>query len=168
MEDVSAAAVVFADGVNALLPDQEDGEIDGTALTAVRSLTPTWHRRCGRRLLWGMIGFFVALVAFTVAAGLAGTAVSVVIMALIGGITWVCLGIGVYTVRRGLRERWLRRHGITVTATAAATPGAYVYMDGTGTYRGFVHGEDGPYVTVSYDPRDPADVLVPRRRTCAF
>jgi hypothetical protein len=109
-----------------------------------------------------MFGFLVALVAFTVVAGLAGTAASVIVMLPIGGITWVCLGIGMYTVRRWLRERWLRRHGITVTAKAAATPGAYVYMDGTGTYRGFVHGDDGPYVTVSYDPRDPADVLVPQ------
>ncbi|MGW7285758.1 hypothetical protein ACWGH4_09715 [Streptomyces sp. NPDC054847] len=158
VEDVSeAAATVFADGVNAMLPDREDDETDGTALTVVRALTPTWHQRFVRRLLWGLLGFFVALVAFTVVAGLAGTAASVIFMLPIGGITWVCLGVGVYTVRR-----WLRRHGITVTATAAATPGAYVYMDGTGTYRGFVHGDDGPYVTVSYDPRDPADVLVPQ------
>ncbi|WP_307705290.1 hypothetical protein [Streptomyces sp. V1I6] len=163
VEDVSeAAAAVFTDGVNALLPDREDGEVDGTALTVVRSLTPTWHQRFVRRLMWGLFGFLVTLVAFTVAAGLAGTVVSVIAMVLIGGITCVCLGIGVYTVRRWLRERWLRRHGITVTATEAATPGAYVYMDGTGTYRGFMHGEDGPYVTVSYDPRDPADVLVPQ------
>jgi hypothetical protein len=163
VEDVSeAAAAVFADGVNAMLPEREDDETDGTALTVVRTLTPTWHQRFVRRLLWGMFGFLVALVAFTVVAGLAGTAASVIVMLPIGGITWVCLGIGMYTVRRWLRERWLRRHGITVTAKAAATPGAYVYMDGTGTYRGFVHGDDGPYVTVSYDPRDPADVLVPQ------
>ncbi|MGW7194624.1 hypothetical protein [Streptomyces chryseus] len=163
VEDVSeAAAAVFADGVIALLPDREDGEVDGTALTIVRSLTPTWHQRFVRRLLWGMFGFFVTLVACAVAAGLAGTAVSVIAIVVFGGITWASLGVGVYTVRRWLRERWLRRHGITVTATAAATPGAYVYMDDTGTYRGFMHGEDGPYVTVSYDPRDPADVLVPQ------
>ncbi|WP_138908476.1 hypothetical protein [Streptomyces chryseus] len=72
------------------------------------------------------------------------------------------LGVGVYTVRRWLRERWLRRHGITVTATAAAPPGAHVYMDDTGTHRGLLRGEDGPYVTVSHDPRDPADALLPQ------
>ncbi|MEU8776866.1 hypothetical protein [Streptomyces sp. NPDC048606] len=163
VDDVSeAAATAFADGLNALLPDREDGEVDGAALTVVRSLAPTWHRRFVRRFLWGMLAFLVTLVAATVAAGLTGTAASVIMMIPIGGITWLSCGVGVYTVRRWLRERWLHRHGVTVIATAAATRGAYVYVDGTGTYRGFVHGEDGPYVTVAYDPGDPADVLVPQ------
>jgi hypothetical protein len=52
-----------------------------------------------------------------------------------------------------------RRHGDRHPGHDAR--GAYIYPDATGTYRGFVHGEAGPTITVAFPSEDPADVLVP-------
>ncbi|MFF8279218.1 hypothetical protein ACF05T_24360 [Streptomyces lateritius] len=59
------------------------------------------------------------------------------------------------------RERWLE-HGITVAASQAGIPGAYLYTDTGGTTRVLPHLGFAPFVRASYDPRDPANALVPQ------
>ncbi|MGW3661015.1 hypothetical protein ACWD6R_37660 [Streptomyces sp. NPDC005151] len=80
--------------------------------------------------------------------------------------------VGVYCVGTWNRERRLLRHGVTVVASQANRPGAYLYTDNTGTTRVLSHMGFEPFVRASYDPRDPSDVLVPQapfmRRFNAF
>ncbi|MFF9338249.1 hypothetical protein ACF1CG_00575 [Streptomyces sp. NPDC014773] len=163
IDDVDeAAATAFADGVNALLANRtDDDDVDGAPFAVVRSLRPTWRKRFLRRMARGALWHLLALVAACAAAGAYGRWDVVLLTVLLGGLSWLGLWLGLYGVIRSRRERWLQRHGVTATATRATTRGAYVYPDATGTYRGFVHGEAGPAITVAHPPGDPADVLVP-------
>ncbi|GGR13964.1 hypothetical protein GCM10010497_15160 [Streptomyces cinereoruber] len=164
IDDVDeAAATAFADGVNAILANRTDSDdVDGAPFAVVRSLAPTWRTRFHRRMLRGVLGHLLALVVLCVVAGVLDEWGVVVVTILLGGLAWLGLWTGLYGVIRARRERRLRRYGVTVTATRATmSRGGYVYPDATGTYRGFLHGEAGPTITVIHPPEDPADVLVP-------
>jgi hypothetical protein len=164
VDDVDeAAATAFADGVNAILANRTDSDdVDGAPFAVVRSLAPTWRTRFHRRILRGTLWHLVVLVVLCVVAGSLGRWDLVLLTVPIGGFAWLGLWLGLYAVIRARRERRLYRYGVTVTATRATmTRGAYVYPDATGTYRGFLHGEAGPTITVAHPPEDPADVLVP-------
>lgn len=163
IDDVDAeAAVRFAEGIDALLANRTDDEdVDGAPFAVIRSLRPTWRKTFLRRLLWGVLGYLLALVAVCAVAGALGEWDVVIMTIPFGGMSWLALWFGVYGVVRSRRERWLLTHGVTATATRATNRGAYIYPDGTGAYRGFVHGEAGPAITVAFPPEDPADVLVP-------
>ncbi|WP_329120766.1 hypothetical protein [Streptomyces sp. NBC_01353] len=162
IEDVSeAAAVVFADALNALLPVPTD-DIDGTSYTVVRSLSPTWHQRFLRRIKWLVIGCLGAVVALCVVVAVAGQAGIIIGLVPVGGITTAGLGVGAYTVGRWIRERRLIRHGVMVFATPSDAPGVYLYTDNTGTTRPLAYWGSEPFVQAGYDPRDPSDALVPQ------
>ncbi|MGW0120493.1 hypothetical protein [Streptomyces sp. NPDC003327] len=164
VDDVDeAAAAAFADGVNAILANRTDSDdVDGTPFAVVRSLAPTWRSRFHRRILRGALGHLLALVVLCVVAGGLDEWDLVLLTVPVGGFAWTGLWLGLYGVMRARRERLLYRHGVLVTATRATmTRGGYVYPDATGTYRGFLHGEAGPTITVAHPPEDPADVLVP-------
>lgn len=164
IDDVDeAAATAFADGVNAILANRTDSDdVDGAPFAVVRSLAPTWRTRFHRRILRGTLWHLLALVVLCLVAGSLGRWDLVLLTVPIGGFAWLGLWPGLYGVIRARRERWLRGHGVMVTATRATmSRGAYIYPDATGTYRGFLHGEAGPTITVAHPPEDPADVLVP-------
>ncbi|AJF63200.1 hypothetical protein [Streptomyces vietnamensis] len=164
IDDVDeVAATAFADGVNAILANRTDSDdVDGAPFAVVRSLAPTWRTRFHRRILRGALWHLLALVVLCVVAGALDKWDVVILTIPVGGLAWLGLWIGLYGVIRARRERWLYRHGVMVTATRATmTRGGYVYPDATGTYRGFLHGEAGPAITVAHPPEDPADVLVP-------
>lgn len=155
-------AVLFADTINELLANRTDrDDIDGTPFAVIRSLAPTWRDRFRRRLLWGVLGHLLALIALAVVAGSLGHWDVVIIEIPVGGIGWLAFGFGAYGVGRSRRERWLERHGVAVTATRATTPGAYIYPDGAGDYRCFLHAPAGAALPAYYPPEDPRDVLVP-------
>ncbi|MEW1904466.1 MULTISPECIES: hypothetical protein [unclassified Streptomyces] len=164
IDDVDeAAATAFADGVNAILANRTDSDdVDGAPFAVVRSLAPTWRMRFHRRILRGTLWHLLALVVLCVVAGSLDRWDLVLLTVLVGGLAWLGLWPGLYGVIRARRERWLYRHGVMVTATRATmSRGGYVYPDATGTYRGFLHGEAGPTITVAHPPEDPSDVLVP-------
>ncbi|MFF1508472.1 hypothetical protein [Streptomyces sp. NPDC058326] len=164
VDDVDeAAATAFADGVDAILANRTDSDdIDGAPFAVVRSLTPTWRTRFHRRILRGALWHLLALVVLCLVAGSLSRWDLVLLTVPMGGFAWLGLCPALYGVIRARRERWLYRHGVMVTATRATmSRGAYIYPDATGTYRGFLHGEAGPTITVAHPPEDPADVLVP-------
>ncbi|ALC24788.1 hypothetical protein ACH46N_11965 [Streptomyces pristinaespiralis] len=162
IEDVSeAAAVVFADAVNALLPERTE-EVDGGALLVLRTFAKTRRQKFLRRLKWFVFGCLGGVVALCVTAGIAGVTGLAIAIVPIGAIATASLGVGVYCVWTWNRERRLLKHGITVVASRAGRPGAYLYTDSTGTTRVLSHWGVEPYVRASYDPQDPSDVLVPQ------
>ncbi|MDX2297798.1 MULTISPECIES: hypothetical protein [Streptomyces] len=155
-------AALLVDTINDLLANRTDrDDVDGARFAAIRSLAPRWRHRFARRVRRGVLGYLLALVVLAVVAGSLGHWDVVIVEIGVGGISGLALGFGTYGVGDGLRERWLRRHGVAVTATRATSPGAYVYPDGTGDYRIFVHGRAGAAITAYYPPGDPADVDVP-------
>lgn len=165
IEDVSeAAATAFADAVNGLLEDPaaDTEDVDGAALVVLRTIRTLWRERFMRRLKWLVIGSVGTLVALSVVTGIAGGAVYPVMIVVFGGIGTAGLWIGAYLVGTWLHERRLLKHGITVLAAPATMSGLYLYVDTDGLTRTVSHLGGAPFLQVSYDPRDPADVLVPQ------
>ncbi|GAA1534788.1 hypothetical protein GCM10009730_50080 [Streptomyces albidochromogenes] len=161
IEDVSeAAATAFASGVNSLLAEPDE-EVDGAALVVVQTLKTLWRVKFLRRLKWFVLGCVGTVVALGVIAGIVGDAGYVIIFVPFGFITVAALGAGAYAVGTWNHERRLLKHGVTVFARPADQPGAYLYTDTAGMTRGVTHMSSAPYVQVSFDPQDPADVLVP-------
>ncbi|MEV8533122.1 hypothetical protein [Streptomyces sp. NPDC051211] len=168
IEDVSeAAAVVFADAVNALLPDPVE-EVDGGALVVVRSFARTRLQKFRRRLAWcvlgalgGVVGLSVALIATADASDAKGSAF---VSGIIGGLTVLFIGAFVLFTGSSFHERRLRRHGVTVVAVRTDRPRVYQYEDNTGTTRYLSYLSAAPFEQVSYNPGDTSDVLVPRTR----
>ncbi|MFJ5707773.1 hypothetical protein [Streptomyces sp. NPDC093105] len=159
-------ATLFADTINDLLANRTDSDdVDGARFAAIRSLAPRWRHRFARRILRGALGYLLALVVLAVVAGSLGHWDVVILEIPVGGISCLALGFGAYGFGQSMRERWLQRHGVAVTATRATSPGAYVYPDGTGDYRIFVHGRAGAAITALYPREDPGDVLVPSPRS---
>lgn len=162
IEGVSeAAAVAFADGVNALLTEPAE-EIDGSALVVLRTIRTHWRERFLRRLKWFVLGCLGMVVALCVVAAIVGNAGYAIAIVPVGAITTAGLGVGAYCVGTWNRERRLLGHGITVVASQADMVGAYLYTDTAGTTRVLSHPGFEPFVRASYDPSDPADVLVPQ------
>jgi hypothetical protein len=162
IEDVSeAAAVVFVDAVNALLPEQTE-EVDGSALVVLRTFARTRRQKFLRRLKWFVFSCLGGVVALSVTAGIAGDVPIAITVVPFGFIGTLGIGVGVYCVGTWNRERRLLRHGVTVVASQANRPGAYLYTDSTGTTRVLSHMGFEPFVRASYDPREPSDVLVPQ------
>ncbi|MFF2570996.1 hypothetical protein [Streptomyces sp. NPDC058084] len=164
IEDVSAAAAVtFADAMNASLPQPVE-DVDGDALVDLRAITKTWletyRRRLGRVML-GYLGGVLALALTTAVVGDERTGVAgAVFIVMFGVLAALPLWLGAVCVVPWFHETRLRRHGVTVDAVQADDPETYQYTDGTGTTRVFSHPSTAPSVQASYDPRDPSDVVV--------
>ncbi|MFJ8295008.1 hypothetical protein ACIQ9R_03945 [Streptomyces sp. NPDC094447] len=172
IEDVSeAAAVVFADAVNSLLPARSD-EVDGAALVVVRSIGRTRLRTFRRRAVWGTLGALAVVIGLTVpfvdaADGPDGQG-SAVVSGILGGITVLALGLAVLFTGPSVYERRLRRHGVTVVAERTDRPRVYRFEDGTGTTRYLSHLSVAPYEQVAYHPRDASDLVVVRNPFARF
>ncbi|MFI9112723.1 hypothetical protein [Streptomyces venezuelae] len=173
IEDVSAAAaVVFTDAVNALVPRPVE-EVDGPALVELRTFTKTWvetyRGKVGRVLLGGLGGILVLAVITAIVGDEKTAFAGAVFMIPFGGMAVVGLWFGAVCTGPWLHETRLRRHGVTVVAEQAADgPWKYAYMDSTGTTRVFTHPSAVPSVEVSYDPQDPSDVLVLQESSTRF
>ncbi|MFF9623772.1 hypothetical protein [Streptomyces griseosporeus] len=176
--DVSAAAAtVFADTVNAALPERaaDEDAVDGSALVVIRSLVldddveeaafaendvriglPSY----GRRLLYTGCA---AVAVLAVVVGLSGGNWSRAIATLLLGEA----GVGVtYFTAMGLTTSWrdwyLPRYGITVDGRQVFrdgdTPHAFTATDGVTRY---ISGHNkGKPVRVAYHPRNPANAVV--------
>ncbi|GAA4936725.1 hypothetical protein GCM10023237_68930 [Streptomyces coeruleoprunus] len=69
--------------------------------------------------------------------------------------------VGAYCVGTWNRERHLLKHGITVAASPANTPGTYLYTDSAGMARVLSDRDVEPCLRASNNLQDPSDVLVP-------
>lgn len=154
------AAVRFADGINALLANRTDSDdVDGAPFAVIRSLRPTWRKKFHRRLLRGALAYLLALVALIAVAAALGEGDLALILIPFGGLSWLALWCGAAGAVRAWREKWLLTYGVVTTAVRA-TRGGYIYPDGSGAWRGFVHSQAEPSIPVAFPPDDPADVLV--------
>ncbi|MFD5322804.1 DUF3592 domain-containing protein [Streptomyces sp. NPDC127092] len=175
VEDVNAAAaVIFADAVNAALPARAAGDeaVDGATLVVTRSLrvavdeselpdddaTPAAYVRGGfaaaalvallAALVWS-VGEEPSRAIATLPVGMPGVAIA----------TYAAPGIPM------VRRRWyLPRHGVTVEGRHVyrhgTTTNAYVATDGVTRY---VRGSNGGRsIQVAYDPRNPERAVVRR------
>ncbi|MFF9144389.1 hypothetical protein ACF1BN_05980 [Streptomyces sp. NPDC014861] len=151
----------FADRMNeALARRVDDDDVDGARFAVIRHLGPTWRKGFHRRLGRGLLAHLLALLALGVAGAVTGHGDVVAAAVVLGGFGWLCLAMGWYGAARSRRERWLRRHGVLATAVRTTGRGGYMYPDGTGAYRGFLHGDDDPALTVGFPADAPEDVLV--------
>ncbi|MFB7375573.1 hypothetical protein ACFC0D_37765 [Streptomyces sp. NPDC056222] len=172
--DVSAAAAsVFADVVNAALPERAEGEtvIDGATLVVTRSLIAGEEEdeddevRGGlpKPAKWTTYTAFAAVAALAVVVGLLDRNWGRGIATLLLGE----LGVGAsFLAWAGLTSVWedwyLRRYGITVDARQiyrnGTTTNAYTDTDGVTRYVG--GSNKGKPVQVAYHPRKPLTAVV--------
>ncbi|MEU8619835.1 hypothetical protein [Streptomyces sp. NPDC048623] len=155
-----AAAIAFADGVNSLLLEPEpDEEVDGASLVVLDTIKTRWYRGHMRRVKWFALGCLGAVVVLSVINGVAGTAVHVVGIVMVGVVAGLCLvaawmGLGAWFHRRQVRKR-----GTKEFARPANVPGTFLYVDRAGMARTVSSFASGPYLEIVYDPEDPADVF---------
>ncbi|WP_370412703.1 hypothetical protein [Streptomyces fradiae] len=175
VEDVSAAAAsVFADAVNAALPERAPGEetVDGATLVATRSLVFD-DEESAREEEDAEVG--LPTHKGWVYAACAAVAILAVVVGLIDknwgrGIATLLLGeagVGVtYVALVGLSGLWwewyLPRYGITVDGQQVfrdgGTTNAFTATDGVTRH---IHGENkGRPVRIAYHPRNPRNATV--------
>jgi hypothetical protein len=160
-----AGAAMFVATVNASLPGVagRDTTVDGSALVEAQTWPRSRRERKARLVkLWSAaaVGLVVVL---CVLISLAGEAVGVVLFVPMGGAAAASLvGSGV-ALSSWYREWRLTRHGITTfAAEVPGEPGMYLYTDPAGLIRNVFTWAGLVTVKVSYDPRDPGNVILPR------
>ncbi|WP_329120768.1 hypothetical protein [Streptomyces sp. NBC_01353] len=172
IEDVSrAAATVFADVVNGVLPERPAGEaaVDGATLVTTRSLRAPAEEEdeeadpTGTRIKWAGIGLGIALVAFSVVVGIAGKHVGRGIAVLLLGALGAAATIVVGGMILSAWERWyLPRYGITVEASQVFLDGrtTYAYADAEGKLHPISSSPKGETIRVAYSPRKGKGAVV--------
>jgi hypothetical protein len=174
IEDVSAAAAtVFADVVNAALPERTHDEetVDGSTLVVTRSLRPaaededeeTDGRGFPARAKWMTFAAAVAVAALAVVVGVVDKNWARGIATLLLGE----LGVGAsFLACLGLWSMWddwyLPRYGITVDGKQVYRHGTTTnaYMDTNGVTHHVGGGSKGKPVQVAYHPRKPQTAVV--------
>ncbi|MBC9715375.1 hypothetical protein H9Y04_22765 [Streptomyces sp. TRM66268-LWL] len=167
VEDVSeAAAKLFAEAVDALLPEPRDGT-DGSALVTVRAITesPREKDRRRRRILTAVIAFVCLVLA--VAVGLHGEWSLVPAIVLVGPVGGFLTVVGADLARLEYLAWQLPRHGVTVEAGQAGETrilgGAFrvfVYTDLHGVHRSVYDRSRSATLQVAYRPDRPDIVTV--------
>ncbi|MCT4352773.1 hypothetical protein M5362_06470 [Streptomyces sp. Je 1-79] len=166
-----AAAVAFADAVNELLPEPA-GEADGTEGVVVRGRDTVRNKRTLRRLALFSLASLALIIALAVVAGIHGDAGTAITVVFFGGIAALFMGCGGAIVLAWAGRRRKIKRGTEVIAVQTG-PGWYRYKDHAGVNRSLYHSGGGVTLRVRYDPRDPADAVVPdaavlRGLFCAF
>ncbi|MFI2412656.1 hypothetical protein [Streptomyces sp. NPDC018947] len=173
VEDVSAAAAsVFADVVNAALPERAEETIDGATLVVTRSLVSgddeeeaDEDTRAGLAAppKWATYTAVVAVAVLAVLVGVAGGNWGRAIATLLLGELAVAATFATWAGLTSTWQEWyLRRHGITVEARQVyrngTTTNAYTAIDGVTRY--ISGSNNGKPVQVAYHPRKPQTAVV--------
>ncbi|MFE1547548.1 hypothetical protein [Streptomyces sp. NPDC058718] len=160
-----AAAVMFAAAVNDALPGTagRDTTADGTALVETRTRPVSGRERKTRLTMWWSAATVALVVLLCVLIAVAGQPVGIVLFVPLGFVAAGTTVLGVVSLNGWYREFRLTRHGITTLAAEdPGRPGTYLYTDPAGLVRQVRTWPGRLSTTVSYDPRDPADVILPR------
>ncbi|MFB7589888.1 hypothetical protein [Streptomyces sp. NPDC056169] len=161
-----AAAAMFAAAVNADLPEAagRDTTADGTALVETRDRPVSRRERKTRLMKRWAAATLGLLVLLCVLVAVAGQPIGILILTPAGLVGAASSVAGVIALTDWHRERRLMRHGITAfAAEVPERPGQYLYVDPAGMIRNVFTWPGGIAVKVSYDPRDPGNVVLPRR-----
>ncbi|MFE4615242.1 hypothetical protein ACFRJ7_03930 [Streptomyces sp. NPDC056747] len=160
-----AAAVMFAAAVNDALPGTagRDTTADGTALVETRTRPAGERERKTRLVMWWSAGAVGLVALLCVLIAVAGQPVGIVLFVPLGFVAAGATVLGLVSLNSWYREFRLTRHGITTLAAEdPGRPGTYLYIDPAGLVRQVLTWPGRLSTAVSYDPRNPADVILPR------
>ncbi|MFE5509065.1 hypothetical protein ACFQ9J_00335 [Streptomyces sp. NPDC056529] len=160
-----AAATMFAAAVNAALPEVagRDTTADGAGLVEARTLSPNWRARKLRTIKRGSYALLGALVVAGVLVCVLGDPFVLIPLVLGGVVGTAALAAGANAFANWYREWRLVRHGVTTFAAEnPQEPGTYLYVDPAGLIRHVFTWPGRMGVKISYDSRDPGNVVLPR------
>ncbi|MGA5195919.1 hypothetical protein [Streptomyces exfoliatus] len=160
-----AAAAMFAATVNAALPEVagRDTNADGTALVEAHTRPASRRERRNRLLKWWTAATVAPVVVLCVLIGVAGQPVGIVLFVPLGFVAAASTLMSLVSLSSWYREFRLTRHGITTLAVESPDrPGMYLYTDPAGLVRQVFTWAGRLSTTISYDPANPADVILPR------
>ncbi|MCX5390618.1 hypothetical protein [Streptomyces sp. NBC_00094] len=159
-----AAAVVFADAVNAALPTE--GKVDdGSKYIGGDRLGGDPHAaKALRALKRGTLYATLAVVALCVLMVATGHAGAIILIIPFGFMAVGFLAGGSVPAYGPYREGHLRRHGVTTVAERIpGEPNQFAYMDPTGLSRTVTSTAAAWTIDVAYDPQDPGRVTALRK-----
>jgi hypothetical protein len=176
MADVSgAAASVFADTVNAALPDRADGveTVDGSTLVVTVDLRNPGEeveeeeeeapdRDPGFTFVkWAGVASGVALTALSAAVGIEVNASRGIAMLLLGGLGMAVVLVAYAAIWSGWEAWYLPRYGVTVEGRQVFLDGrtTYAYTDSSGKLRAVSSSPRGDSIRVAYHPRRPREAV---------
>ncbi|MEU9865217.1 hypothetical protein AB0D99_30560 [Streptomyces sp. NPDC047971] len=161
----SAAAVAFADAVNAALParTEEMKTIDGADLVTGERLYQPSYQRWLRGMKRGALIATLTAIGACVLVGFIGSPAAMIVIIPFSFIGIPILAFGVYLAYSPVEERYLRKHGVR-TAAVRLQDGSYAYTDPGGLVRTVQHSIRTWSIDAAYDPRDPGRVLPLRSR----
>ncbi|GAA3897185.1 hypothetical protein GCM10022244_04300 [Streptomyces gulbargensis] len=166
VDDVSeAAARLFAEAVNAVLPPERPADADGSKLVTLRAVTESPQERDRRRRRrWG-IAVVLVCAGLAVAVAARGVWTFAFMILLIGPVGALLTAVGADMARLRYRSRYLLRHGITVearrvgeTSVLGGEFGVFVYTDMHGVDRSLNVRSRSATVQVAYHPDKPGVV----------
>ncbi|MDV5145569.1 hypothetical protein R1T08_15455 [Streptomyces sp. SBC-4] len=160
-----ASAAMFAAAVNAALPEAagRDTTADGTALVETRTRPVSARERKIRLVKWWSAATVAPVVLLCVLIGVAGEPVGIVLFVPLGFVAAASALTSLISLNSWYREFRLTRHGITTLAVEAPDRrGMYLYTDPAGLVRHVLTWPGRLSTKISYDPANPADVILPR------
>jgi len=165
VDDVSAAAAgLFAEAVNAVLPERPAGA-DGSKLVTTRAVIESRQERGKRRRRrWGTAVVLVCA-GLAVAVAARGVWTFAFLILLIGPVGALLTAVGADMVRLRYRSWYLLRHGVTVEARRVGETrilggefGVFVYTDMHGVDHNVNVKSRSAAVQVAYHPSKPGIV----------
>ncbi|MGA5870531.1 hypothetical protein [Streptomyces cinereoruber] len=140
-----------------------DTTADGADLVEARTLPLSRRARKLRIIKRGAYGLLGVLVVACVLACVLGDPLVLVVSVPSGLVGTAALAAGANAFANWYREWRLIRHGVTTFAAEdPQEPGRYLYVDPAGLIRHVFTWPGGMGVKVSYDSRDPGNVVLPR------
>jgi hypothetical protein len=158
----AAAAVAFADAVNAALPGpcQEAEAIDGADLVWGERLYQPSYRNWLRRMRRGALVAALPAIGSCVLVGVMGSPAAMIFIIPFSFFGILILTFGAFLAYEPVEERYLRKHGVRTAAIRLRDqPGRYAYTDPGGVVRTVRHSVPAWSIQAAYDPRDPGRVL---------
>ncbi|GAA4936303.1 hypothetical protein ACFPM3_06380 [Streptomyces coeruleoprunus] len=158
----AAAAVAFADAVNAALPGrpEETEAIDGADLVSGERLYQPSYRNWLRRMKRGALVATLVAIGSCVLVGLMGSPAAMIFIIPFSFFGIPILTFGAFLAYAPVEERYLRKHGVrTAAIRLQGQPGRYAYTDPGGVVRTVQHSIPTWSIEAAYDPRDPGRVL---------
>ncbi|MET9605335.1 hypothetical protein ABZZ17_09720 [Streptomyces sp. NPDC006512] len=163
----TAAAVAFADAVNAALPErtEETETIDGADLVSGERLYQPSYRNWLRAMKRGALVATLVAIGSCVLVGFTPSPAAMVLIIPFSFFGILILTLGAFLAYAPVEERYLRKHGVRTAAIRLRDePGRYAYTDPGGVVRTVRHSIPTWSIEAAYDPRDPGRVLPLRSR----
>ncbi|MFE5300002.1 hypothetical protein [Streptomyces sp. NPDC056632] len=163
-----AAAVAFAEAVNAAVPErtEEMAAVDGADLVSGERLYQPSYRNWLRGMKRGALVATLVAVGLCVLVGVQGSPAAMIVIIPFSFFGILVLALGAFLAYAPVEERHLRKHGVRTAAVRLQDqPGLYAYTDPGGLVRTVRHSIPTWSIEAAYDPRDPGRVVPLRPRS---